>query len=349
MTTELTAIVMVGALMTAGMLALAFIVTKRLSTRTGEEDDPLAEFKLLLANREGAMDTKVSQLDTRLADLQEAITSREVALKTQVADMGSQMKTITGLFTNDRTRGNWGEISMARIFESGGMVEGRDYDTQVSINGRTPDAVVHIPGGCEVVLDSKFPQARYLEALDTDDVDRRARILKEQGRELESVGKDLVKRHYTDLSSGGYVVMYLPSQAVYEAAIIAHPEVMENLMEIGVIVAGPSALFAILMNVASLMREHRAIQQADEILVQAKELQGRMVTFVGHFEKLGRTLASTVSSFNGAVGSWTSTVSPQLVRISELRGEAFDAEIVPIDEAVREISFAERRLQVAGK
>ncbi|MEX1037970.1 MAG: DNA recombination protein RmuC [Acidimicrobiia bacterium] len=346
MTVEMIALIVVGGLVGLGLIALAVALKGRAravsNTRTATpEVDTMAELKTLLAGREGAMEEKVSQLDSKLAALQESVTSRESALSAQFAGIGSQMKTITGLFTNDRQRGNWGEISMARIFEHGGLVEDRDFTTQFDGGGRRPDAVVHIPGGCDVVIDSKFPQARYLEALECEDDHARNRLLQAQGTELEAVGKNLIKKDYADLASGGYVVMYLPSQAVYEAAIAAHPEVLERLMEVNVIVAGPNALFAVLMNIGSLMKEHRAIQQADEILAQAKELQVRMGTFVGHLRGVGQSLGRTVSAFNGVVGSWTGRVSPALTRIGELRGEDIDAEIIPIDESVRELPAAE--------
>lgn len=347
MTFEMVVLTAVGVLIAIGLLAVAVSVARR-RPEIPTDLDPMLEIKTLLATREGAMSEKVSQLDTKLASLQNTLTSRESALNAQVTGIGSQMKTIAGLFTNDRTRGNWGEISMARIFETGGLVEGRDYETQVMFGGRRPDAVVHIPGGCDVVIDSKFPQARYLEALDSDEPEERQRLLQLQGKEMEIVGRELVKKEYAGLATGSYVIMYLPSQAVYEAAIAAHSDVLERLMERRVIVTGPNGLFAVLMNIASLMKEHRAIEQADEILCQAKELQGRMSTFVGHLERVGKSLGSTVSAFNRAVGSWTSSVAPQLSRIGELRGGGIDAEIVPIDEAIRELP-PDRQLHLANQ
>ncbi|CAN5875972.1 hypothetical protein BH23ACT4_BH23ACT4_00220 [soil metagenome] len=342
MTVEMIALIGVGALVGIGLITLAVVLKSRPASvsvlpAADPEVDVVAELKILLAGREGAMEEKVTHLDTKLAALQESVTSRESALSAQFAGIGTQMKTITGLFTNDRQRGNWGEISMGRIFEHGGLVENRDYTTQFNGDGRRPDAVVHIPGGCDVVIDSKFPQTRYLEALECEDEADRKRLLRAQGTELETVGKNLIKKDYADLASGGYVVMYLPSQAVYEAAIAAHPEVLERLMEANVIVAGPNALFAVLMNIGSLMKEHRAIQQADEILTQAKELQARMGTFLGHLRGVGESLGRSVTAFNGAVGSWTGRVSPALTRIGELRGEEIDAEIIPIDESIREL------------
>lgn len=348
MTVEMIGLISVGGLIALGLFAVSWVLTRKGNAEVVVPNvDPTAEIRTMLANRDGVMAEKVTQLDTKLASLQNSVTSRESALSAQVAGIDTQMRTIAGLFTNDRTRGNWGEISMARIFEMGGLVEGRDYETQLTFGGRRPDAVVHIPGGCDVVIDSKFPQARYIEALDADDADERCRLLNLQGKEMETVGRELVKKDYAGLASGSYVIMYLPSQAVYEAAIAAHPDVLGRLMERRVIVAGPNGLFAVLMNIASLMKEHRAIEQAGEILAEAKELQGRMTTFVGHLEKVGKSLGSTVSAFNGAIGSWSSTVAPHLIRIGELRGEEISADIIPIDEAVRDLP--NRQLYVANE
>ncbi|HEY5889295.1 MAG TPA: DNA recombination protein RmuC, partial [Acidimicrobiia bacterium] len=172
MTFEMIALLTISAVLVLGLLVAGIFARSRRGPATSTVD-PTGELTTLLANRDGVMSEKVAQLDSKLAELQQSLTSRESALNTQVADMGLQMKSIAGLFTNDRTRGSWGEISMVRIFERAGMIEGLDYDTQITIKGRTPDAIVHIPGGCEVVIDSKFPLARYLDALDTEDPEQR--------------------------------------------------------------------------------------------------------------------------------------------------------------------------------
>lgn len=355
MTVEVIAILVIGAMLVCGMAVGLIVLVRRRPQLEGSQldappvPDPMVEIRTLLSNRDVVVDEKVAQLDTRLAGLQDSITTREAVLNTQVSEMGSQIKTITGLFSNDRARGNWGEVSMVRIFESSGMVEGRDFETQVTIDGRTPDALVHLPGGCDVVIDAKFPIARYVEALEADNPEERNQLLKRQGQELESVGKDLARKQYADFASGSYVIMYLPSQAVYESAVAAHPRALESLMGEKVLVVGPNALFAVLLNIGSLMKEHRAIEQANEILIQARELHGRMNTFIAHLEKVGRSLGSTVTSFNGLVGSWTGSVAPQLNRIDEMRGETGDAQILSIDEAVRDVPAPQRGLKVANR
>jgi DNA recombination protein RmuC len=337
---------LIAGLAAIGVIGLAVAVFIGRGRRAGAEpaqSEPelgrrLAELQTSLATREGALDAQVAQLDAKLAALQESVTGREAALDEQVKGIGAQMTGITALFTNDRARGGWAEIGMRRIFEQGGLVEGRDFTCQMSGAGIKPDAVVHLPGGRNIVIDAKFPTARYQEALAAGDPGIRARLLAEQGRELERMGKDLVSRGYADMACGGYVVMYLPSQAVYEAAAEAHPELIDRLMASRVVIAGPTGLYALLLTVGSLLVEFKALQQADQILDDARELHKRLATFSGHLQSVGTGLATAVRSFNGAVGSWGSRVSPQLTRMTDLTGRDGIVGPAPVEEAVREVS-----------
>lgn len=332
-----------------GLMVLVLVASRRRSRPESVEPDLATRFEELqtaIANREGALGAQVAQIDLKLALLQESVTGREASLDEQVRGIGSQMKGITALFSNDRARGGWAEIGMKRIFEHGGLVEGRDYTCQVSYGDVRPDAVVHLPGGRNIVIDAKFPAARFQQALAEEDTARRLSLLADQGKELERVGKTLAAKGYLDLSSGGYVVMYLPSQAVYEAAASAYPDLIDRLLECRVIVAGPSALYALLVNVASLLTEYRALQQADQILDDARELHRRLNGFAGHLQKLGTGLAGTVRVFNAAVGSWESKVGPQLRRMSEQTGGAEIGGPELIEDSPREVP--EPGLRVAG-
>ena len=122
MTLELVSLVIASAAVIAVIVLSVLVVRTR--SRTTEESltAVLTDMQLSLAGREGALDEKVSQLDTKLSALQESVTGREAALDQQVQGIGAQMQSIATLFTNDRARGSWGEISMLRIFESGGLV-----------------------------------------------------------------------------------------------------------------------------------------------------------------------------------------------------------------------------------
>jgi len=320
-------------IMVAGLVAL--LIRNRGEGSRSHLDHAWAEMRAELANRDGGLEAKVAELDSKLGSLQQTVTSREASLDEQVRGIGDRVQGIAGLFSNDRARGGWGEISMLRIFELGGLVEGKDYVSQYQSPHGTPDAVLHLPGERKVVIDCKFPIARYNEALATADVEERRRLLLAQAKELEVAGKSLVDKGYHELACGGYVVMYVPSQAVYEATAEVSQDVLERLMEKRVVVAGPSALFALLLTVSSLLTQHRALQQADEILDEVKELHRRLASFVAHLAAIGSALGKTVSVFNQAVGSWAVRVGPQLTRLNDLSGGRTDPDLEPVEQVLR--------------
>jgi DNA recombination protein RmuC len=337
MTVEMALIVTVGLALSV-MVGLAVLIVRK---QSGDPEENLAAvlaaIQTELANRDGSLGARMSELNSKLGLLQETVTSREASLDEKVRGIGDRVQGIAGLFSNDRARGGWGEISMLRILELGGLTEDRDFVFQYQTAHGTPDAVLHLPGGRRVVIDCKFPVTRFNEALAATDPDERRQLLAAQGKELERAGKSLVDKGYQELASGGYVVMYVASQAVYEATAEVSHEVLERLMERRVVVAGPTALFALIMNVSALLTEHRALQQADEILDEVRELHRRLSVFMGHLVGIGSTLGKTVVLFNQAVGSWTGRVAPQLSRLNDLSGHRAESELEPIDQVLRGI------------
>lgn len=337
MTTE----IMLGVGLLLAVTAVFGLAWALIRTR-GDNGSDLAQvlttLQTELAGRDGGFDAKVSELNSKLASLQETVASREASLDEQVRGIGDRVQGIVGLFSNDRARGGWGEISMLRVFELGGLTEGRDFTTQPYTANGTPDALVHLPGERRLVIDCKFPVARYNEALATDDPDERRRLLVAQGKELEREGRSLVDKGYGELASGGYVIMYVASQAVYEATVETCHEVIERLMEKRVVLAGPSALYAMILSVSALLAEHRGIQHTDQILDEVKELHRRLGVFIGHLGGIGAGLGKTVALFNQAVGSWTGRVGPQLSRLGELSGNhTDDTDLDQIDEMLRQV------------
>lgn len=290
-----------------------------------------------LASERGALEARLDMLGRSVSDIQTALDRREGVIGERMDTIGEQMRGVASLFTSDRQRGSWGELSLTRIFEIVGLVEGRDFRSQFTDGDRRPDVVITLSGERRIVIDSKFPVARYQEAMDIEDPDQRNARLGEHGRELERVGKELVKKHYGQGATGGYVVVYVPSQAVYEAALDAYPELVERLMAGGVIVAGPAAIFALLKTVGTLLAEHRAIAEARALVEDVREVRDRFQTFVGHLGKVGKGLGNAVAAFNGAVGSWSRNLDPILDRIADKAGVDAVDPLVEIEEELRHL------------
>ncbi|HIE21873.1 MAG TPA: DNA recombination protein RmuC [Acidimicrobiia bacterium] len=328
-----TMVVIVIAVLTLTVAAVAVVLVVR-TRKPAVEVPPVVQ-------RDQVLDEKVSQLGAKLESIEKTVTSQKAVLEEQVRGIGDQVGTITQLFAGDRSRGDWGQISLLRIFEMGGLVEKRDYEAQFYSGEGTPDAVVKLPGDRRIVIDAKFPVARFRDALVVEDPEERIRLLKEQAKELERVGKSLIDKGYADLASGDYVVMYLPSQAVYEAAATASPEVIERLLSKRVVVAGPATLFPMLLSVGTILTDFRAVQQTTEILDEVRELHRRIAKFVEHLDSVGAHLRRAVDAFNKAVGSWTGRLSPQLIRLGEFSGRGEPGGLRSVDEAVREVPAGE--------
>jgi DNA recombination protein RmuC len=335
MTIEMTILVAAAVVSIAGVLIAVLVLRASHATQEAGLSRQLSDIEGAVQSRDDEIRTSVNQLESQLGQLELQLASREAVLNQHVSGLDSRMTEISSLFSNDRARGGWGEISLRRTLELGGLVEGRDFTEQILEGDSKPDVIVHLPGDSRIVIDSKFPVARYLEAISEEDAAQRARLLVDQGSELARVGADLAKRKYDQLATGGYVVMYLPSQAVYEAACEANTSVVEKLMESRVLVAGPTSLFALVASAGALLTQHRALRDAEQILGDVRELNKRLGTWVGHLDKIGSSLVGAIKAYNGAVGSWSSRVQPQLGRVSNASGGNDPGEPGMIDEVVR--------------
>ncbi len=282
------------------------------------------------------LETQVIAIDKNLALLKGTVDSREGALKQQVTKIDEQMGQIAAVFTNDRARGGWGELSLRRLFELSGLIEGRDFTMQFDAGDAKPDAVVHLPGARNIVIDAKFSIARFNDALAAENPQVRDDLLRKQAKDLEKDARSLNNKGYKDLASGGYIVMYLPSQAVWEAAAAADPDLLDRLMKLRVVVVGPNALHALLLTAGSLLTEQRFVEEAHQVLDDARELHKRLGIFVGHFGKVGKSLENAVNSFNDAAGSWDRRLTPHISQMAARASLDPSEEVGKITSAVRE-------------
>ena len=248
-----------------------------------------------------------------------------------------------------QARGRWGEIQLHRVVEMAGMVDHCDFFEQTSTNteeGRLrPDMIVRLPGGKQVVVDSKAPLMAYLEAVEAKtDLERDAKLVEHAQQirtHMSQLGKKAYWEHLTPAPE--FVVMFLPGEDFFSAALRHDPTLIEAGVADKVILATPTTLIALLKAVSYGWRQESLTQNAQQISALAKELYERLFVMTGHFAGIGDQLKKTIDVYNKAVGSYETRVLVTARKFKELGVEGSDEELKntsPVEVAPREVQAA---------
>jgi DNA recombination protein RmuC len=286
------------------------------------------------------------------ADVIDRLARLEGELAGQLRSLDGRVDDVTSMFASAQGRGGWGELSLRQALEHAGLVEDRDYvlNKATATDANRPDAAVRLPDGRRLVIDAKFPVARFEEACRADDAATRSRLMAEHGQALLEMARGLKRRGYHAAAAGGYVVMYLPDEGLYVEAMRSRPTLFEEVRREEVLLAGPATLLALLGITAQVVSEYRAVEEARLIVDDTRELQARLATFAKHLSGLGKKLNTAVKGYNDAVGSWESRLNPQVTKVV---GRAPGGSEIPlpdrVDTAVREpVVDGDQRLSVVG-
>ena len=257
---------------------------------------------------------------------------------------------LVGALRRPSARGAWGEIQLRNVIEMAGMVAHCDFTEQTTIDtddGRLrPDVLVRLPGGKLIVVDAKVPLDAYLAALEASSDDERAMHLARHARQTRD--------HIVKLASKGYqaqfdaspelVVMFVPSDGIYHAALSEDPALIEYGVEQQVLLATPTTLIGLLRAIHYGWKQEQIAASAREIAETARELHKRIARFVEPLARVGRQLGSAVGAYNEAVGSFEARVIPQLRRIEDAgAGSGREVELAGVEEAPRTVAARRHR------
>ncbi|MGE5563786.1 MAG: DNA recombination protein RmuC [Bacillota bacterium] len=246
---------------------------------------------------------------------------------------------VNALRASPKARGRWGEQSLRNVLEQAGLSPYADFQTEVSVDtddGRLrPDVIVRLPGGRKLVIDAKCSLNAYLDACEEVDDDKREACFRAHVASMRTHAQQLGSKAYWAQfgDAADYVIMYIPGEHFLAAALEQDPALWDWAFERRVLLATPTNLVAIAKTVASIWRQERLAEAAQEIANLGKELHSRLATMSEHMARMGKNLTTANSAYNQMVGSFESQVLTQAKRFETLgAGSAKTLETPPMVE-----------------
>jgi len=271
-----------------------------------------------------AAQKQISELEKSRSEAYGSIRTQLEAMQDSQKSLRQETQNLVNALRRPEVRGRWGEITLRRLVELAGMVEHCDFQEQVHTVGEgqiiRPDMIVRMPDRRELVVDVKTPLDAYLEAVEADNDTQRKLGLKRHAKNVRAHIRMLASKTYWQQfeESPEFVILFIPGDQFLSAALNEEPDLIEYALSKQIILATPTSLVALLKAVAYGWRQVSLAENAKEIRVLAEDLYGRLATFVGHMNRVGRQLASSVDHYNKAVGSLERNVLPGARKFVEL-------------------------------
>jgi DNA recombination protein RmuC len=277
--------------------------------------------ELAIKNLLDPLGKALASLDTQTREMEKGRATAYGEIKTLVEGIGKEIpESLRSLRSETsqliialrapKTRGNWGELQLKRCVEYAGMVQYCSFAEQITArdgdnNLLRPDMTIQLPNGRTIIVDAKTPLDAFLSG--GENIDPAAQALR------FTAHAERVKSHLRELSGKAYwkqfdhtpefVVCFLPSEALFSAALEADPSLIEFGSQANVVMATPTTLIALLKAVAYGWQQSQVAENAKAIQEAGRDLYSKIVNAHEYFDKMGMALAGAVGQYNKFVGA----------------------------------------------
>lgn len=278
---------------------------------------------------------KITDFKKQVSETYQKEAMERSALKREIemlASLNKQISTDTENLTNalqgkSKTQGVWGEMILERVLEQSGLRKGSEYEVQVGKKSDENqqcflDAVVHIPGNREVIIDSKVSLTAYNDYVASGDELSRQQALKNLVSSVRTHVKELAKKDYSslpDINTVDFVLMFVPIEGAFSAAVLSDNKLFNEAFASRIVIVSPSTLFATLRTIENNWRYEKQAQNAQIIAEKAGRLYDKFVGFTDDLLKVGEQLERTRNLFDGAMGKLKGGQGNLVRRAEELK------------------------------
>ena len=333
------------------------LVSERFGKHRETADEELEKRKKEIETLVKPIGESLSKFEHRVGEIEKAregaygaITEQVKSLAEGQTNLRSETGRLVQALRQPKTRGRWGEYQLRNVLEMAGMTEHVDFVEEKTIEGEDgrlrPDVIVRLPGGKSVIVDAKTSLEAYLSAVETDDEDTREQLMADHARQVRDRVRTLASRDYWNAlpETPDFVVMFIPGEAFFAAAIERDPGLFETAVRRRVLICTPTTFVALVKAIAYGWQQEKLAESALEIAERGRDLYDRIKVFGGHMGDLGRSLRQAVDRYNQGIGSLEGRLLPAARRFETLgvvsAGSSIPA-LEPVELEAREVQAEE--------